>query len=133
MITRVRIEAEGDSVEDVIAQLNGAFRLVFANSIGYEMQPVGNTGNPPPAITGPAFGGDGWPNTTSSHSIKSGAFTVSSAPPANYFSVPPIFSRDSEFVEEVFESHIEDNGAIRYSGRRVVKFVAPPPGIRAAA
>lgn len=65
-VTRVRIEAEGPTMDLVLEDLNQTFGLLF----GSRTMP-----------------------------------------------------RDSEFVEEVVESHIRNDGAIEYRGRRVMRFI----------
>lgn len=87
MVTRVRIDAEGDSRDEVEAHLNGAFQLLFQNSVAQQF-----------VFTGPAY-----------QSMPYG--------PA------PVVPRESEFVEEVYESAIRDSGAIYWKGRRTLRFI----------
>lgn len=87
MVTRVRVDAEGDTREEVESHLNAVFQLLFQNSVTTQFTFVG------PGYTSQPYG-----------------------PQA-------VIPRESEFVEEVYESQISDHGVIRWKGRRILRFV----------
>lgn len=87
MVTRVRIDAEGMTRDEVEAHLNAAFQLMHQNSVATQF-----------TFTGPGY---------------------QSTP----FGPTQVVPRESEFVEEVYESDIAPHGAIRWRGRRTIKFV----------
>lgn len=91
MVTRVRIDAEGQSRDEVEVHLNAAFQLLFQNSVSTNYQFVG----------------------------------------AGFVSYPfgpiQVVPRESEFIEEVYESEIHpETGAIHWKGRRVLRFFGDP-------
>lgn len=96
MVTRVRIDAEGSTTEEVLKNLDAAFAEIL------NKKPWGVW----------TFSGT---NVGSSMQVQP-LGTSSSA-------VASVFPTETEFVEEVIESVIADNGAIHRRGRRVLKFV----------
>jgi hypothetical protein len=90
MVTRVRIDAEGQSREEVEVHLNAAFQLLFQNSVSANY----------------TFVGAGF----------------SSYP----FGPIQVVPRESEFIEEVYESDVQDNGGIHWKGRRILRFFGGP-------
>lgn len=87
MVTRVRIDAEGRTRDEVEAHLNAAFQLLYQNSATMQFTFAG------PGFTSQPFG-----------------------PTA-------VVPRESEFVEEVYESDITTYGPIHWKGRRTMKFI----------
>lgn len=91
MVTRVRIDAEGQSREEVETHLNAAFQLLFQNSVS----------------TSYTFVGSGFVSYP--------------------FGPIQVVPRESEFIEEVYESAVhEETGAISWKGRRVIRFFGGP-------
>lgn len=91
MVTRVRIDAEGQTRDEVEVHLNAAFQLLFQNSVA-------------------------------------GQFTFYGSGFTSYpFGPIQVVPRESEFVEEVYESDIHpETGAIHWKGRRVLRFFGGP-------
>lgn len=87
MVTRVRVDAEGSTRDEVEQHLNAVFQLLFQNSVASQY-----------TFTGPSY---------------------TSQP----YGPTPVVPRDSEFIEEVYESQITEHGAIRWKGRRVMRFI----------
>lgn len=90
MVTRVRIDAEGSTRDEVEAHLNAAFQILHQNSITTQF-----------TFVGPAF----------------------TATPMGPVQIVP---RESEFIEEVYESDITRHGAIHWKGRRTLRFNPSP-------
>lgn len=86
MVTRVRIDAEGATRDEVELHLNGAFQLLFQNSITTQV-----------SFSGPGF---------------------ISQP----FGPLQVIPRESELLEEVYETDIKQNGAVHWKGRRTLRF-----------
>jgi hypothetical protein len=108
-ITRVRFDAEGRDLEDVRAALDDATELLRPTQMFTELVQVGSNA------------GAGGPSPATAAGVAIGGLRDEDG------QLP-----DTEFVEEVYESKIRDDGAIYYTGRRVLQVVPRPLELRRA-